>query len=110
MYSGLECGAPLGSRCVGQEVMQMHLMKQIFAVAELSVRSLPRRGASSLVVVIGVAAVVAVLISVLAMARGLSQTLANAGHDSRAIVVRKGADTEGASVLERVVEDVVESA
>ena len=43
----------------------MTLFKQIGAVVAMNIRSLPQRVATSLVVVIGIAGVVAVLISVL---------------------------------------------
>jgi putative ABC transport system permease protein len=51
------------------------------------------------VVVIGIAGVVAVLISVLAMSTGFMRTLQRTGPENRAIVVRTGSSTELTSVL-----------
>jgi putative ABC transport system permease protein len=55
-------------------------------------------GASS-VVIVGIAGVVAVLISVLAMSTGLVKALQPTGPENRAIVVRTGANAEIVSVL-----------
>ena len=50
----------------------MKMFRQIGAVTAMNFRSLPQRVSTSLVVVIGIAGVVAVLVSVLAMSTGLS--------------------------------------
>lgn len=80
-------------------------MKQIFAVAALNLRSLPERVAPSLVIVIGMAGVVAVLIAVLSVSRGLANTLANTGNAGRAVLLHADAISEAASTLTR--EDVL---
>ncbi len=49
----------------------MTLFRQIGAVTAMNLRSLPQRVGTSLVIVIGIAGVVAVLISVLAMSTGM---------------------------------------
>lgn len=67
----------------------------------MNVRSLPQRLGTSSVVVIGIAGVVAVLISVLAMSAGFIRTLQKTGPESRAIVVGTGASTELVSVLSK---------
>ena len=54
----------------------MSTLKQIGAVTSMSFSSLPQRSAPRLVIVIGIAGVVAVLLSVLAMATGFQKTLA----------------------------------
>jgi putative ABC transport system permease protein len=70
----------------------------------LNVLSLPRRLGNSSIIVIGMAGVVGVLLSILAMAAGLDKSIAKTGRMDRAIVLRGGATTETASSLSR--EDV----
>jgi putative ABC transport system permease protein len=77
----------------------MSSLTQITAVSAMNIRSLPQRLGTSSVVVIGIAGVVAVLISVLAMSTGFARTLQKTGPDSRAIAVRTGSSTELISVL-----------
>lgn len=47
-----------------------------------------------MVIVVGIAGVVAVLVALLAMAQGFEKTLASAGQADRAIVMRDGSNTE----------------
>lgn len=77
----------------------MSVLTQIAAVSALNIRSLPQRIGTSSVVVIGIAGVVAVLISVLAMSTGFLRTLEKTGPENRAIVVRTGSSTELVSVM-----------
>jgi len=77
----------------------MSLFRQIGAVTGMSLRSVPQRMGSSLVIVIGIAGVVGVLVSVLGMARSFSESLISTGHADRAIVLRAGANAEISSVL-----------
>ena len=77
----------------------MSAVNQIAAVYAMNLRSLPQRIGTSSVVVIGIAGVVAVLISVLAMSTGFIRTLEMTGPENRAIVVRTGSSTELVSVL-----------
>lgn len=77
----------------------MSLMTQLLAVSSISLRSLPSRAASSAVIVIGTAGVVAVLLSVLALATGLSGALNATGSADRAIVLHKQAANEIGSSL-----------
>jgi putative ABC transport system permease protein len=77
----------------------MSALNQITAVSAMNLRSLPQRIGTSSVVVIGIAGVVAVLISVLAMSTGFIRTLEKTGPENRAIVVRTGSSTELVSVL-----------
>jgi putative ABC transport system permease protein len=79
----------------------MKLFRQIGAVTVMNLRSLPQRIGTSLVIVIGIAGVVAVLVSVLAMSTGMIQTLERSGRDDRAIVVRNGSAAEMGSALTR---------
>ncbi len=84
-------------------------MQEILRVTTISLRSVPRRLGSSLVVCVGVGCVVAVLISVLAMATGLKGALAKSGHSDRAIVLRDGALAESMSSLTRQATLVIET-
>jgi putative ABC transport system permease protein len=77
----------------------MKLMTQLLAVSSISLRSLPSRATSSAVIVIGTAGVVAVLLSVLALATGLSGALTATGSVDRAIVLHKQAANEIGSSL-----------
>jgi putative ABC transport system permease protein len=79
----------------------MRNLAQILAVSSISLRSLPQRLASSLVVVIGIGGVVAVLLSVLALSTGLASTLAATGRDDRAIVLHAQSTAETGSSLAR---------
>ncbi|MGH8149126.1 MAG: ABC transporter permease [Steroidobacteraceae bacterium] len=76
------------------------MWKQIAAVTNLNLRSLPQRLAASIVVVIGVAGVVGVFITVLAMATGLERTVLHTGNPARAIVLHKAAETESFSNID----------
>jgi putative ABC transport system permease protein len=77
------------------------MLKQIFAVTAMSLRGLPSRFGTSSVIVIGIAGVVAVLISVLAMGLGFQKTVAGTGRADRAIVLRGGSNAELSSALTR---------
>ncbi|MBS1212231.1 MAG: ABC-type antimicrobial peptide transport system [Proteobacteria bacterium] len=76
-------------------------LRQIFAVTLMNVRNVPERPGMSLVVVIGIAGVVAVLVSVLSMAQGFKYTLASTGRPDRVILLRSGSDAELASSIAR---------
>jgi putative ABC transport system permease protein len=76
-------------------------MKQVFAVTALNLRSLPERIAPSLVVIIGMAGVVAVLIAVLSVSQGLANTLSQTGSPGRALVLHADAISESTSTLAR---------
>ena len=80
----------------------MSLFKQIGAVTLMNLQSIPSRLGTSLVIVVGIAGVVGVLISVLAMAVGFSKALDNTGRADRAIVLRgdgRTAELAGVRVL-----------
>jgi putative ABC transport system permease protein len=77
----------------------MSALTEIAAVSWMNIRSVPQRVGTSSVVIIGIAGVVAVLISVFAMSTGLVRTLQNAGPGNRAIVVSTGAAVELVSAL-----------
>jgi len=77
----------------------MNTLNQIVSVTSVNLRSLPQRLGTSMVIVIGIAGVVAVLVSVLAMSVGMINTMQSAGRDDRAIVLRNGSAAEFGSVI-----------
>jgi len=77
------------------------MFRGVLAVTALNLASIPRRMGSSLVIVIGIAGVVGVLISVLAMAQGFLDTMSHTGRPDRAVVLRGGSQSELASTLSR---------
>lgn len=77
----------------------MSVFRQTSAVVSMNLRNLTRRAGASLVIVIGIGAVVAVLVSVLAMAVGFSATIAGAGSPARALVLSTGAIQEPMSSI-----------
>jgi len=79
----------------------MNIFSQIGAVTAMNLRSVPQRLGTSLVIVIGIAGVVAVLVSVLAMSSGMRKSMTSAGRDDRVIVMRTGATSEMSSVVAR---------
>ena len=70
------------------------MFKQLIAVISMSLQTVPQRLGASSVIVIGIAGVVAVLVSVLAMGAGFQHTLADSGRDDRVIILRGGSDAE----------------
>ena len=79
----------------------MHVLKQISAITRMNLRSVPLRPGSSSVVVVGIAGVVGVLVSVLAMVTGLAQIMTSSGRPDRAIVMGTGSSFEILSNLSR---------
>jgi putative ABC transport system permease protein len=77
------------------------MMKGTFAITLINLAAIPRRLGSSLVIVIGIAGVVAVLISFLAMAQGFLDTMSHTGRPDRAIVLRGSAQSELSSTISR---------
>jgi putative ABC transport system permease protein len=66
----------------------------------MSLKGVPSRLGASIVVVIGIAAVVGVLVSVFTMARSITDSFVSVGRPDRAIVLRSGTNAaEGASML-----------
>ncbi len=86
------------------------MFKQLNAIIGMSLLTLPQRIGPSSVIVIGIAGVVAVLVSVLAMAAGFRHTLADSGRADRAIILRGGSDAELNSVLTRADVDTISNA
>jgi putative ABC transport system permease protein len=79
----------------------MRGLNQILQITLINVRTIPQRLGTSLVVVIGIAGVVGVLVSVLAMSEGFHHTLASTGRADRVIILRSGSDSELSSGVAR---------
>jgi putative ABC transport system permease protein len=79
----------------------MGTFKQTAFVTGLNLKSLPQRLGTSSVVVVGIAGVVGVLVSILAMVTGLSQMAAGTGRPDRAIITSSGSSSEVLSNLSR---------
>jgi putative ABC transport system permease protein len=86
------------------------MFKQFLAVTAMNFQTLPQRLGASSVIVIGIAGVVAVLVSVLAMGVGFRHTLADSGRADRAIILRGGSDAELNSNLTREEIDIISNA
>src|SRR5688572_20246004 len=79
----------------------MLALNQIVQITLLNLRTIPSRLGTSLVVVVGIAGVVGVLVSVLAMSEGFRHTLASTGRPARVIMLRAGSDSELSSGVAR---------
>src|SRR6204780_3072194 len=86
------------------------MFKQFVAVTGISLQTLPQGLGASSVIVIGIAGVVAVLVSVLAMGAGFRHTLADTGRADRVIILRGGSDAELNSNLTRSDVDTIANA
>ena len=69
-------------------------MKQILAILGMNLRTILERSGSSIVIIIGIAGSVAVMVSLLAMAEGLSNTISSTGEEDRALIFRDGSNSE----------------
>jgi putative ABC transport system permease protein len=67
----------------------------------MNLRSIPQRLGNSMVIVVGIAGVVAVLISVMAMSLGFRTTIEGDGSADRTLVFSRGASAENESSLSR---------
>jgi len=74
---------------------------QVASVTKFGILSIPQRRGSALASVIGIAGVVAVLVSVLSMATGFRKTMSGSIPPDAVIVLRSGADSEMVSGLTR---------
>jgi putative ABC transport system permease protein len=83
------------------------VLKQALAITGLSIRSIPERWAPSLVIVIGLAGVVAVFTALLAMATGFESTLKATGRSDAVLILRGGSDAELNSAFDRESTDLV---
>ncbi len=86
------------------------MFSQIFAITGVNLKSIPERWGPSLVIVIGLAGVVAVFTALLAMSEGFSSTLAATGSRDIALVMRGGSEVEVNSGLGREEVDLIKLA
>jgi putative ABC transport system permease protein len=61
-------------------------MKTVLAITLMNLRSIGGRIGTSMVIVVGIACVVAVLVGLLSMSKGFDQTLQGTGTDGRALL------------------------
>jgi len=85
-------------------------LNQISAITIANLRTLPSRIGTSLVIVVGLAGVVAVLTSLMAMSNGLAATLMTTGKQDRVVMLRASSETELNSVLGRQDMDIAKQA
>jgi len=83
------------------------LLRQALAITGLSIRSIPERWAPSLVIVVGLAGVVAVFTALLAMSSGFESTLKATGRSDAALILRGGSDAELNSAFDRDSTDLI---
>jgi putative ABC transport system permease protein len=74
-----------------------------------NVRSVMQRPASTALTALGIGLVVAVFIGMLALANGFRTALARTGSDRNVLVLRKGADSEMSSGIDRAAASVIGS-
>ncbi|MDQ3287259.1 MAG: ABC transporter permease [Pseudomonadota bacterium] len=79
----------------------MKAARQIREIVAMNLQSIPQRWGASLVIVVGIAGVVAVLVAMLSMSTGLTKTLGTTGRIDRALVLRAGSNAELSSFLTR---------
>src|SRR4030095_6503700 len=92
---------PPADRRRARRTSLMRWLNQVVQITLINLRNVPQRMGTSLVVVIGIAGVVGVLVSVLAMAEGFRHTLASTGRPNRVIMLRAGSDAELSSGVPR---------
>jgi putative ABC transport system permease protein len=88
----------------------MRGLKQIGSVTLMNLKSVPQRLGASSVIVIGIAGVVGVLVSILALVGGLSQMMNSTARADRAIVVSTGAGFETLSNVTREATHIISDA
>ena len=75
------------------------MFDQTAAIVGMSIKSIPSRWSTSIVVIVGIGGVVAVLVAMLAMATGLQNVFTESISPDRALAVRTGSDSEMSSNL-----------
>lgn len=83
------------------------MRRQIWIVSVLNFKSLKSRLWQSMVIVVGLAATIGVMLSMLSMSAGIREAYVHAGDPNRAIVVSKGADQEGQSAITRAMAPMI---
>ena len=87
----------------------MSFIRQVLLVTNMNLRSVLERSGSSLVIIVGIAGSVAVRVSLLAMAEGLSPTISSTGEEDRVIILRDGSSSELSSGVAMTELDTVSS-
>ena len=77
------------------------MFRQIFIVSALNFKSLTSRFWQSMVIVVGLAATIGVMLSMLSVSAGMRQAYYASGDPNRAIVVTKGVEQEPQSTIAR---------
>lgn len=83
------------------------MLREAFAITGISIRSVPARWAPALVIVVGLAGVVAVFTALLAMATGFESTLKATGRTDAVVILRGGSDAELNSAFDRGTTDII---
>jgi putative ABC transport system permease protein len=86
------------------------MIRQILIVCGLNFRSMTQRVWQSLVIVVGLAATVGVMLSMLSLSAGMREAYFHAGDPNRAIIVSKGAEQEGQSAITRAMAPLIADA
>ena len=87
----------------------MSFIRLVLSVTNMNLRSILERSGSSLVIIVGIAGSVAVMVSLLAMAEGLSSTISSTGEEDRVIILRDGSNSELSSGVAMTEIDTVSS-
>ena len=87
----------------------MSFIRQVLLITNMNLRSVLERSGSSLVIIVGIAGSVAVMVSLLAMAEGLSSTITSTGEEDRVIILRDGSSSELSSGVAMTELDTVSS-
>jgi putative ABC transport system permease protein len=77
----------------------LHWLRQLAAVTQFSLGSIPQRAGAVSAAMFGIAGVVAVLVGTLSIGEGFRQAMTLSGSPDTALVMRSGADSEGVSFL-----------
>lgn len=85
-------------------------MGQVIEITLQNLRSIPQRLGASIVLIVGVAGVVAVLVAVLSIARGFERTLSVVGSTDNVVILRSGSSSELNSGLSGEQVDVIQQA
>src|SRR5688500_8352424 len=82
-------------------------MREVIAITLLNLKNLPQRLGASLVTVMGITGVVAVLLSVMALATGFRRTIDNSASAERTIVLSRGSEVEAGSGVSRAAANTI---
>jgi len=86
------------------------MLRQIYEIVLLNIKSVPERLGQSLVIVVGIAGVVGVFTALFAMSKGIESTLVSSGDPLHAMVMRGGSQDELNSSLGRDTLELVSQA